>query len=125
LANRAKIGSFAFSTNSTNPYDYLDEALRQQGLKKVPQGGFKQTWIQDGNKFQVRAHAGNPKFTDVKQIFRVSRQSAYLGVGQGGGTSYLATSGVWYHTSDLTQVFRNGLINPSYNAWAATHGRTS
>ena len=96
-------------------YDYLDEALKRRGLDKVPEGGFKESWIEDGYKIEVRVHAGNPQYTSAKQIFRVSRKQLYFGTGQGTGTFYLATDGVWYHTSVLKV---NSL---SYNSWAAMH----
>ena len=108
-----------FSTKSTNPHDYLAEALRQQGLTEVPAGGLKQSWTQDGFKFEVRAHAGNPEHTTAKMIFRVSRKPIYTGVGQGAGTSYLAIDGIWYHTSVLKP---SSLV---FNNWAAANTHIS
>jgi len=91
-ANKAKSAA-AFSTTSTNPQDYLNEALRQQGLKSVPQGGFKQAWVQDGNTYIVRVHAANPQYTTASQIYRVSRQA--VGAGRS-AIQYLGTNGTWY-----------------------------
>ena len=46
-------------------------------------------------KITVRAHAGNPQYTDAKIIYRVSRQKI------GFGTEYLGSNNVCYHQSIL------------------------
>lgn len=74
---------------------YLNEALERQGLDKVPDGGFKEVWMEGDYKITVRAHAGNPQYTDAKMIYRVSRQKI------GFGTEYLGSNNVWYHQSIL------------------------
>lgn len=50
--------------------DYLDEALKRRGLDKVPEGGFKEGWIEDGYKIEVRVHAG---------IHNIQVQNKFLG----------------------------------------------
>ena len=90
--------------------DYLDEALKRQGLDEVPENGFKESWIEGDFKIEVRVHAGNPQFTSAKQIFRVSRQLV------GGGKStiqYLGSNNVWYGMSVLKPS------SPSFNSVAA------
>ena len=88
-------------------YDYLDEALKRRGLDKVPEGGFKESWIEDGYKIEVRVHAGNPQYTSAKQIFRVSRQ---INPVNGTGWEYLGFDNIWYHTSNLKPT--SSLYNP-------------
>ena len=87
-------------------YKYLDEALKRQGLDEVPAGGFKESWIEDGYKIEVRVHAGDPNYTSAKQIFRVSRQVNPV---NGTGWEYLGSDMIWYHTSYLkpTSIFYN------------------
>ena len=87
-------------------YKYLDEALKRQGLDEVPAGGFKESWIEDGYKIEVRVHAVNPNYTSAKQIFRVSRQVNPV---NGTGWEYLGSDMIWYHTSYLkpTSIFYN------------------
>lgn len=70
---------------------YLNEALERQGLDKVPDGGFKEVWMEGDYKITVRAHAGNLQYTDAKMIYRVSRQKI------GFGTEYLGSNNKWYH----------------------------
>ena len=89
---------------------YLDEALNRQGLDGVPQGGFKERWIEGNYKIEVRAHAGNSEFTNAKQIFRVSRRPL------GGGKStmqYLGSDNIWYGMSVLKPS------SPSFSSAAA------
>ncbi len=115
------VGAEGVLVHNDCPYAYLEEALQRQGLDKIPEGGFKETWIRDGYKFEVRAHAGDPQFTNAQQIFRVSRQAVPIPGAQGTGIQYLATNGVWYHQSTLVPVFRTEIINTAYNEWAAIH----
>ena len=93
-------------------YAYLDEALKRQGLDEVPTGGFKQTWVENGYKIEVRAHAGNPQYTSSQQIFRVSRQKIVPSGMQGMGVEYLGSNSVWYHTSYLkpTSALYNSFV---------------
>ena len=109
-ANAAKAKPTAFSASSTNPQDFLQEALRQQGLKRVPKGGFKHKWSQDGFNFEVRVHAGNPQYTSAKQIFRVSKKAIGAGKSQ---IQYLGLDGVWYGKNSLTPT------NPLFSEHAA------
>lgn len=103
-------------------YDYLDEALRQNGYtrKDIPDlvnnsknGQWKYTWSEGGVKYQVRIHAGNAQYTSSQYIFRVAKNI------HGKGWSYLGLDRVWYHESVLQEFFRNGMVNPNFNAYAA------
>jgi len=98
------------------PEDYLNEALRQQGLNTAPDE-LKQPWTHNGFKYEVRIHEGDTRYTSAKTIYRVSRQQI-LPPGsppgtQGTGTFYLGTDAQWYHTSVLKPN------NPLYNRNAA------
>ena len=100
------------------PEDYLNEALNQQGLETTP-NELKQTWTENGYKYEVRVHAGEGQYTDVQSIYRVSRQQVPTPGTQGTGTYYLGTDGNWYHTSVLKEYLGNGQLNPIYDANAA------
>jgi len=101
-----------------NPRNYLNEALRQQGLKSAP-NNLKHTWTSDGFKYEVRIHAGNSQYTSAQSVYRVSRQQIPTPGAQGTGTSYLGTDGRWYHTSVLRQFNGDSTINALYNGNAA------
>ena len=60
-------------TGKTMPKDFSDEALNQQGLKN-PLAGLKQSWTENGYKYEVRIHAGESQYTNAQSIYRVSRQ---------------------------------------------------
>ena len=77
---------------------YLDEALKRQGLDKVPEGGFKETWIEGNYKIEVRVHAGNPKYTNANQILRVSRRPVGMGKSM---IEYLGSDKIWYSIKKL------------------------
>ena len=69
-----------------NPEDYLNKALKRQDLEKAP-SRMKESWTENGYKYEVRVHEANPQYGKTGSIFRVSRQK--LGVdanGQGSGT---------------------------------------
>ena len=100
------------------PKNYLDNALKQQGLKNAP-NGLKQTWTENGYKYEVRVHTGESQYTNANSIYRVSRQQIPTPGTQGTGTQYLGTDGNWYHTSVLRQFNGDGSLNPLYNANAA------
>ena len=98
-----------------NPQDYLDKALERQGLDKAP-NRMKESWTENGYKYEVRIHEANPEYGKQGSIYRVSRRK--LGVdanGQGYGTEYLDSNGAWHHTSTLKPQ------NPSYNPDAAAN----
>lgn len=98
-----------------NPEDYLNEALERQGLDKTPKN-MKESWTADGYKYEVRVHEANPEYGKEGSIYRVSRKKLGTNAnGQGYGTEYLDTDGVWHHTSTLKPQ------NPSYNAEAAAN----
>ena len=102
-------------SNTNNPEDYLNEALERQGLDKTPKK-MKESWTAGGYKYEVRVHEANPEYGKEGSIYRVSRQKLGTNAnGQGYGTEYLGTDGVWYHTSTLKPQ------NPSYNAEAAAN----
>ena len=92
-----------------NPQDYLDEALERQGLDKVP-NRMKESWIEDGYKYEVRVHEANPEY-GKKDPYIVYQEKN----GQGYGTEYLDSNGVWHHTSTLKPQ------NPGYNPEAAAN----
>ena len=89
---------------------YLDEALERRCLDSIPEGGFKESWIENGYKIEVRAHVGNQKFTDAKMIYRVSRQKVVPNGVIGTGVEYLGSDNIWYHVSQLKPT--SSLYNP-------------
>ena len=99
-SGNAQTNSQGSGSNFNTPRDYLNEALRQQGLNNVP-NGLKQPWTHGGYRYEVRVHAGNPQYTSAQSIYRVSRQQIPTPGTQGSGTFYLGTDGRWYHTSVL------------------------
>lgn len=106
-----------------DPFDYLHEALKQQGNSPgdpVP-ASFKQKWTDsDGNKFEVRAHPADPAHGKTGSILRVGKKEPGLDAhGQGKGTFYLDSSGIWHHESTLKPTDKLGNPNPHYNAKAA------
>ncbi|WP_258013973.1 contractile injection system protein, VgrG/Pvc8 family [Paenibacillus polymyxa] len=106
--------------NTTNPKDFLDEALEQQGLTSIPKG-LKHPWTADGFVYEVRIHPGNSQHTNANSIYRVSRKSAPNPDPkiQGSGTEYLGTDGKWYKESELKEFFKDGTKNPNFNATGA------
>ena len=102
-------------SETNDPEDYLNEALERQGLDKIPKN-MKESWTSDGYKYEVRVHEANPEYGKEGSIYRVSRQKLGTNAnGQGYGTEYLDTDGVWHHTSTLKPQ------NPGYNAEAAAN----
>ncbi|THF81686.1 RHS repeat-associated core domain-containing protein [Cohnella fermenti] len=106
--------------NSTNPKDFLDEALEQQGLTSIP-NGLKHPWTANGYVYEVRIHPGNSQHTNAGSIYRVSRKSVPNSDPkvQGSGTEYLGTDGKWYKESELKEFFKDGTKNPNFNATGA------
>lgn len=81
-----------------------------------PPNRMKESWIEDGYKYEVRVHEANPDYGKEGSIYRVSRQKqGFDANGQGYGTEYLDIDGVWHHTSTLKPQ------NPGYNALAAAN----
>lgn len=112
-AGKKTVGKGEFKPD--NPEDYLNEALERQGLDKTPKN-MKESWTADGYKYEVRVHEANPEYGKEGSIYRVSRKKLGTNAnGQGYGTEYLDTDGVWHHTSTLKPQ------NPSYNAEAAAN----
>lgn len=97
---------------------YLQRALKNQGLDKIP-NELKEVWIEGDYKYTVRIHSGNPKYTNASSIYRVSGQRVILNGGEGTGLEYLSTDGNWYHNSILTEFYRDGNPNPIFNEEAA------
>lgn len=60
-----------------NPQDYLDEALERQGLDKVP-NRMKESWIEDGYKYEVRVHEANPEY-EKKAPYIVCQEKNKIG----------------------------------------------
>lgn len=76
----------------------------------------KESWTENGYKYEVRVHEANPEYGKEGSIYRVSRQKLGTNAnGQGYGTEYLDSNGVWHHTSTLKPQ------NPGYNADAAAN----
>lgn len=74
----------------------------------------KEAWTENGYKYEVRVHEANTEYGKTDSIYRVWRKK--IGVdayGQGSGTEYIDSNGIWHHTS--TQKPQN----PSCNATAA------
>ena len=101
-----------------SPYDYLDDALEQNGYtrKDIPDlvqnsldGQWKYTWSDGSTKYQIRIHAGNSQFTNSKYIFRMARQT------YGKGWQYLGLNNKWYKETILRQFFKGGVTNPNFN----------
>lgn len=59
------------------PQDYLDEALERQGLDKVP-NRMKESWIEDGYKYEVRVHEANPEY-EKKAPYIVCQEKNKIG----------------------------------------------
>ncbi len=115
-----KLGKESKLNHSTNPKDYLDEALSQQGLKEVPKG-LKQKWIDRGYNYEVRIHPSEKQYTSSESIYRVARKKVASSDPkvQGTGTEYLGSDGNWYHESILKEFNRKGVANPLFNEDAA------
>ncbi|MFV0678190.1 RHS repeat-associated core domain-containing protein [Variovorax sp. tm] len=92
--------------------DFLDKALRLQGLTSPP-ASLKQSWQDGGYKYEVRAHPANPAHGSTGSIYRVSRQMP------GQGTEYMDIHGCWHHESTLKEFFKGGANNPNFNSAAA------
>ncbi|MFC5702318.1 RHS repeat-associated core domain-containing protein [Cohnella faecalis] len=106
-------GNSAKLSSSTNPNDYLNTALKRQGLDKAP-SNFKEKWSQDGYDYEVRIHPADPKYGKQGDIYRVARREQGTDAnGQGKGWEYMDSNGNWHSTSSLKPQ------NPSYNAQAA------
>ena len=93
--------------------DFLDKALKLQGLKNPP-ASFKQRWTDAGYNYEVRAHPANPAHGMDGSIYRVSRQKP------GSGTEYMDIHGCWHHESTLREKFKDDRYNPNYNPAAAS-----
>ncbi|WP_339098744.1 hypothetical protein A5821_002644 [Enterococcus sp. 7F3_DIV0205] len=100
------------------PQNYLDEALKQQGLDTVPKN-LKQKWSQDGYNYEVRVHPGNSAHTDAESIYRVSRKATPVAGKQGSGMEYMDVDGNWWHESKLKAFHKGGQSNPNFNHKAA------
>ncbi|SOD21490.1 RHS repeat-associated core domain-containing protein [Variovorax sp. YR752] len=92
--------------------NFLDKALSLQGLKSPP-ASLKQSWLDGGYKYEVRAHPANPAHGSTGSIYRVSRQMP------GQGTEYMDIHGCWHHESTLKEFFKGGANNPNFNSAAA------
>lgn len=100
-------------TTSTNPKDFLNEALKKQGLDKAP-SNFKQKWSENGFDYEVRIHPAESQYGKDGSIYRVSRRQQGIDAnGQGYGWEYMDQSGKWHHTSTLKPQ------NPSFSDQAA------
>ncbi len=104
---------------NNNSRVYLNKALKLQKLKEVPKGGFKQKWTENGYKYEVRVHKGDPNYTNADNIYRVSRQQIPKVGEQGTGTEYLDINGKWHFENTLKQYYKGGIENPNFNFNAA------
>ena len=105
-------------SKTTNPKDFLDTALKRQGVEATPKG-LKETWIEGDYKYEVRIHDANPEYGKTGSIYRVSRQRVNIPEGQQGtGVEYMDVNGNWQHQSTL-KPGKSGNANPNYNDTAA------
>lgn len=113
---------FVFSPNFTpraNPVDYLNKAMKNQGITELGDG-LKEKWTEGVYRFEVRVHPGNSTYSSGN-IFRVSRQRLTVNAnGQGTGREYLDVFGNWHPTSVL-KPGRGGNVNPLFNSNAAQY----
>ena len=109
----SKYGKENVSLKGTDPADFLNSALRRQGLDTAPVR-LKETWIQDGYKYTVRIHPAEAQYGKTGSIYRVSRQNVEMST----GLEYMGTDKNWYHTSVL-KPGRNGNVNSNFNNEAA------
>ncbi len=101
-----------------NPKSYLDKALGRQGLNK-PSSGLKETWVEEGYKYEVRIHPADTKYGKSGDVYRVGRSKQGVDAnGQGYGWEYMDSQGDWHHTSTL-KPGKGGNVNPNYNSQAA------
>jgi len=105
-----------------NPFDYLNQALKQQGFKSgdPAPSSLKQSWVDaaTGTKYEVRAHPADPAYGKTGSIFRVMKKEPGLDAkGQGKGVHYLDSAGNWHHESTL-KPGKSG-NNPKFNPTAA------
>jgi RHS repeat-associated protein len=113
-----------FGLAGEDPFDYLNQALKQQGLKPgdpIP-SGLKQTWgdVATKNIYEVRIHPADPAHGATGDIFRVSRKQPGVNtLNQGKGTEYLDNSGNWHHESTLKPGKPGQPPNPNFNSNAA------
>ncbi|MBC1350148.1 hypothetical protein HCX58_10945 [Listeria welshimeri] len=108
----------ASGADFSKPKHYLDDALKQQGLDKVPEK-LKQKWTHGDYNYEVRVHPGDPKYTDAKKIYRVSRKTKPVPGKQGSGMEYMDKNGNWWHQSELREFNGDGTLNPLFNHEAA------
>ena len=95
------------------PQDYLDKALKQQGLTSAPDG-LKQSWTENGCDFEVRVHPAEPQYGQQGSVYRVTRRLQRTDIhGQGSRWEYMDIYGNWHHTSTLKPN------NPAFNSQAA------
>lgn len=67
----------------------------------------------------MRVHPGDPKYTDAKTIYRVSRKAKPVQGKQGSGVEYMDKNGKWWHQSELREFNGDGTRNPLFNREAA------
>lgn len=112
-----KYGEENVSLKGTNPEDFLNTALKRQGLDTAP-AKLKEPWIQGGYKYEVRIRPAEADYGKTGSIYRVSRQRIDITIGEGTGMEYIGTDGEWYHKSVLTPG-KKGNVNPNFNDKAA------
>jgi RHS repeat-associated protein len=107
------VGEQQWLVHNCNPQNYLNDALRQQGLSTAP-ANLKQKWSDNGFDYEVRIHAADPNHGKSGSIYRVARRQQGMDAnGQGFGWEYLDDKGNWHHTSTLKPN------SPTYNPQAA------
>ena len=116
ISNNPSIKNFELE----NPRNYLDEALKQQSLDKIPRN-LKQKWSDGNYNYEVRIHEGETQYTSSKSIYRVSRKKipSLDSSVQGTGREYLGSDGVWYQEKTLKEFNKLGEKNPLFNEEAA------
>ncbi|HCN47918.1 MAG TPA: hypothetical protein DIT10_02265 [Chryseobacterium sp.] len=111
-------GKSSGGADFSKPKHFLDDALKQQGLNKVPEK-LKQKWTYGEYNYEVRVHPGDSKYTEAKTIYRASRKLKPIQGKQGSGIEYMDKNGKWWHQSELREFNGDGTLNPLFNKDAA------
>lgn len=71
----------------------------------------------------MRVYPGDPKYTDAKTIYRVSRKAKPVQGKQRSGVEYMDKNGKWWHQSELRGFNGDGTLNPLFNHDAVKNTR--
>lgn len=111
-------GKSSGGADFSKPKHFLDDALKQQGLNKLPEK-LKQKWTYGEYNYEVRVHPGDSKYTEDKTTYRASRKIKPIQGKQGSGIEYMDKNGKWWHQSELREFNGDGTLNPLFNKDAA------